>query len=292
MGRKRVHLGNRHAHGACRAVRGWIGALRRLGLASRVRGAQVTDPREAEAAFHAEYPNCAERMKLEPHVVEFHDAWVEGFCFRAARSAAPVADPCSPELEVFIVQRKAPREEFWRAVESYDAHAWHFLRHGETYTETGGQQLRIARYVPESVAPSEPLCQCGHALRLHADGICGIGWRDDHGKQVTCPPRCPSEPKPEAPVDGSLFAIAQTLRFIRGQPCMAEAVRSELTGVRRALDQEYQPEAVRPTDGDIHATARRIIEYMLDRGPIAPSSELTATVKQELLELERRLNRG
>jgi len=37
----------------------------------------------------------------------------------------------------------------------------------------------------------------------------------------------------------ALVAIQQTLRFLRGQPCMADSVRSELSGIRHALDQEY-----------------------------------------------------
>lgn len=40
---------------------------------------------------------------------------------------------------------------------------------------------------------------------------------------------------------------------------------------------------------DVDATARRIIDYMLDRGPVAPSSELTALVRQELGDFGKRI---
>jgi len=62
----------------------------------------------------------------------------------------------------------------------------------------------------------------------------------------------------------ALLAIQQTLRFLRGQPCMADAVRSELSGIRHVLDQEYpsKPEPQQPSTRELIATVRQGIGNM------------------------------
>lgn len=234
------------------------------GAAEECGGGEVTDPidKEAEAAWSAWYGG-------PPDYALEHDGFIAGF--RAARSAAPVA----PSDNRACGKSYGPMSVMCRRL------AGHV---GDCGPSAGDElvtvQLAEARargkHLQELERKGEDIGDL-HTLALRA----GAHQADSQGSapsgEAVAESVAPSEPKPEA----------VAIPCPNCAPARHEAAQCLLCAGSGAIGKvKSEPEAVRPTDGELE-TLRVFIDlakrYLPENAKLADAA---------LSELERRLNRG